>query len=354
MSKAPSIFLALAAVFLASGARAASETPPPAPKVDLAKLAAEKLADLIKRGNEQCTAGDVDQGLPALRAAWTQRQDADLAVALASCEIKASEWPSAADHLAWALRNKDDPETRKSLEATFTNVRARVGAVKVTVTVDGADVFAGDRFAGQSPLPGEVFVAAGKSRIFAKKTGYGEIEGTVDVKPGGTAILKIDLAGEGTVAQSQRVTGSRSAAPAYVMGAVALVALGAGTAFYAAALSKGDAADDLLGTLQTDYPKQGTSPCAPTTHAACSTLQSLRSSHDTFAGAGTGFLAGGGALGAAAIIYGLWAAFSPPPVERPSTLGRATPADAAFGGRAPIVGVSVSPGAGGVWLRGAF
>jgi hypothetical protein len=349
MSKAPSILLALAAAVLAtglaSGARAESETPKTPPKVDPVKVAAERLADLIKRGTEQCAAGDVDQGLPALRAAWTQHQDADLAVALATCEIKASEWPSAADHLAWALRNKDDPATRKSLEATFVNVRARVGAVKVTVTVDGADVFAGDRFAGQSPLPGEVFVTAGKSRIFAKKPGYGEMEGTVDVKPGGTAVLKIDLAGEGAVAQSQRVTGSRSVAPAYVMGALGLVALGAGAAFYAAALSKGDAAGDLLGALQTDYPSQGTSPCAPTTHAACSTLQSLRSNHDTFANAGTGFLAGGGALAAAALVYGLWATFSPPPVERPSTTGRALPVN---------VGVTVSPGTGGLWLRGAF
>jgi len=228
MPKAPSILLlALAAVLLAPAARAEGETPPTPHKVDPVKAAAERLAEMIKRGNELCAAGDVDQGLPALRAAWAQRPDVELAVSLATCEIKASEWPSAAEHLAWALRNKDDPETRKSLEATFVNVRARVGAVKVTVTVDGADVFAGDRFAGQSPLPGEVYVTPGKSRIFAKKPGYGEIEGIVDVKPGGTAALKIDLAGEGAVAQSQRVTGSRSMTPAYVMGAFGLAALGA-------------------------------------------------------------------------------------------------------------------------------
>ena len=350
MPKAPStLLLALAAVFLAPAARAQTEPPPPAhsadpPKVDPVKAAAERLADMIKRGTELCAAGDVDQGLPALRAAWTQRTDVELAVALATCEIKASEWPSAAEHLAWALRNKDDPETRKSLEATFANVRARVGAVKVTVTVDGADVFAGDRFAGQSPLPGEVFVTPGQSRIFAKKTGYGEMEGTVDVKPGGTAALKLDLAGEGTVAQSQRVTGHRSVTPAYVIGAFGFVAVGVGAAFYAAALSKGDAADSLLGALQSDYPAQGKSPCAPT-HAACGTLQSLRTSHDSFANAGTGFLAGGGALVGVALVYGLWAAFSPPPTVRPEYLGTRRPV---------TLDVAASPGGGSLWLRGAF
>jgi hypothetical protein len=306
------------------------------PKIDPAVAAAARLAELIKRGTELCTGGDVDEGLPALRAAWAQHEDADLAVTLASCEIKGSEWPSAAEHLAFALRNKDDPAQRKALEATFLNVRARVGSVKVTITVDGADVFVEDRLAGQSPLPAEVFVAPGQPRIFAKKPGYGEKEGTVTVKAGGTATLTIDLAGEGVVAQSHRTTGTRNPTPGYVLAGFGVVGIGIGAALWAAAVSKGSAADDLLGALRADYPTRGNVVCQPYS-STCALLASLRSSHDALGAGGTGALAAGGALLGAGLIYGLWAAFS-------------TPSEHVTVGLAP----AASPTGGGLFAHGTF
>jgi hypothetical protein len=275
-------------------------------KPDPAKAAAAKLAELVKKGTESCAGGDIDEGLPALRAAWAQHQDADLAVALANCEIKASDWPGAAEHLAWALRTKEDPAERKGLEATFLNVRARVGAVKVTVTVDGADVFVGEHFAGTAPLAGEVYVAPGKARISAKKTGYGEIEGSVEVAAQGTATLTLDLAGEGAIATSHRSAGARSRTPAYVLGALGIATAGVGAALLAAGASYGGAADNLLTDLQT----VSSQPCLTATRG-CQTLKSMRQSHDTFINAGTGVLAGAGALLAATLIYGLWASAAP-------------------------------------------
>jgi hypothetical protein len=278
------------------------------PPVDPVKAAAAKLAELEKHGAEACSAGDIDDGLPSLRAAWALHQDADLAVTLATCEIKAQDWPSAADHLAFALRNKDDPEQRKALEATFLNVRARVGAVKVSVSVDGADVFVGDRFAGTTPLPGEVYVPPGKSRISTKKTGYGEIEGTVDVPAQGTATLSLDLAGEGAIATSHQLPKGRSRTPAYVMGAIGLVGAGAGAALWAAGFSKGAAADSLLTELQTT----SSQPCVSGT-AGCQTLKSLRQQHDTLVNVGTGVVVASGALLGATLIYALWATAAPAP-----------------------------------------
>jgi hypothetical protein len=277
-------------------------------KPDPAKLAAQKLADLIKKGTDACAAGDLDEGVPSLRAAWAQHQDADLAVVLANCEIKASDWPGAAEHLAFALRVKEDPEQRKALEASFLNVRARVGAVKVTVNVDGADVFVGERFAGTAPLPGEVYVAPGRARISAKKTGYGEVEGRVDVAAQGTATLALDLAGEGVIASSHRPMAARSRTPAYVLGALGLVAAGVGAGFWAAGAAKGGAADSLLAELQ-----MGSSqPCFAGT-LGCQTLKDLRSTHDTYVNIGTGVLIGSGALLAATLVYGLWATATPTP-----------------------------------------
>ena len=306
----PIALLALAASLAAPLALAGTPPAPPPPAPDPAKVAAARLAELVKRGAEQCAAGDLDQGLAALNAAWTQHPDADLAVTLASCEIKATLWPGAAEHLAFALRNKDDPAQRKALEASFVSVRARVGAVKVTVTIDGADVFVGDRFAGQSPLPGEVYVTPGTTRISAKKTGYGEVEAATTVPARGTTTLTLDLAGEGAVATTiRRPSANRSAAPAYVLGTLGLVAGGVGAALYAYGAGKGSAADGLLLELDGAY---GTRPCLPA-NTGCATLQSLRQSHDTFANAGTGLLAGGGVLLGAALVYGVWATFAPPP-----------------------------------------
>jgi hypothetical protein len=306
-----------------------------AAKAEAAKAAAAKLTELVKHGTETCAGGDVDEGLPALRAAWAQHQDAEIALALAQCEIKATDWPSAAEHLAFALRHKEDPEQRKGIEATFLNVRARVGAVKVTVNVDGADVFVGDRFAGQSPLPGEVYVLPGAGHIFAKKTGYGEIEGTVDVKANGTATLALDLAGQGATVQSHRIPERRSMAPLYALASIGGAGVVAGVALFAASAAAGSAADDLLSSLKRDYASQPY-PCTPL-RTACTSLYNMRANHDLYANVGTGALGVGGAFVGAAIIYGLWATFSTAP-ERTSL----------------ILVPAASPRGGAIWVRGAF
>lgn len=294
---------------------------PDAAKPDPVKVAAARLAELIRRGAQLCTAGEVDDGLAALNAAWAQRPDPDLAVQLATCEVKGEQWPGAAEHLAYALRNKDDPEQRKPLEATFLGVRARVGAVKVKVTVDGADVFAGDRFAGQSPLPGEVYVSPGEAHVSAKKTGFGELDAVVSVQAGGTAEVTLDLTNESAAATSRRTPERRSPTPAYVFGGIGLAAAGVGAALYATGAAKGSAADSLLADLQTAR----NAPCAGAPAAGCNTLQSLRSGHDTFVNAGAGTLLVGGGLLGVALVLGLRAAFSTPSSSRSALTITITP-----------------------------
>ncbi len=249
--------------------------------------------------------------------------------------MKAEVWAGAAEHLAFALRNKDDPAQRKPLEASFTSVRARVGAVKVTVNVDGADVFVGDRFVGQSPLPGEVYVAPGTTHIFAKKTGYGETDATATVRAQGTAAVTLDLAGLGAVASARHQTDRRSVAPAYVLGGLGVVAAGVGAVLYGVGASKGGAADDLLAELQAGY---GATPCSSGS-VGCATLKSLRTSHDTFVNSSEGVFAGSGALLGVALLYGVWAAFAPPPERDHAAI---------------LLAPALSPGAGGLFAHGTF
>jgi PEGA domain len=314
----------------ASKPAGAADAPPPDP----VKVAADKQAALIKKGSELCAAGEVAEGLTSLRAAWAHNEDAELAATIAACEVKASDWPSAATYFAYALRTVSDPEQRKPLEAAFTDARARVGAVKVTVSIDGADVFVGDDFAGQSPLPGEVYVAPGTTRITAKRTGYGEVDGTVSVQARGTTTLKLDLAAGSTGGSTHHFAERRSVTPAYVLGAVGLIAAGAGAALYAVGATKGAAADALLAELQTANTSK--TPCA-TYIGGCNTLASLRSGHDTFTDVGAGVLIGGGALLAVGLIYGVRASAAPATDRAGLTL-------------VPVA----SPSGGGVLAHGTF
>ncbi len=274
---------------------------------DAAKAAAERHAALVKQGTEQCNGGALEEGLVAFDAAWAQQPDADLAVLIAACDVKAKRWPEAAEHLAYALRIKRDPEVRRGLEPTFVDVRARVGAVKVKVNIEGADVFVQDRYAGTSPLAGEVYVAPGEARISAKKPGFGEVQKEVSVPASGTAEVALTLTDEAVSGRGSGLPARRSRTPAYVLGGLTLVTAGIGAALVAAGASKGSAADGLLGELQSGY---GTSAPCPT-NVGCSTLSDLRSGHDSLVNAGIGFFGVSGALLVTTVIYGLWASRAP-------------------------------------------
>jgi hypothetical protein len=304
----------------------------------LAKLAAERLADLVKRGTEACDRGDIDDGLAALSAAYTQKSDADVAAALASCEIKAKQWGGAADHLTVALRQKEEGPDRKKLEEQLLEAQKHAGVLQITVNVEGADVFVGNRFVGQSPLAGEVYADAGKpTLVLAKKTGYEEAQRTVEVAARRGVAVKLDLAVESQV--NRYASTSRTKVPFYVLGGAALVAGGVGAALYAAASTKAAAADDILAE------RGGTYPCQNTKATGCPTVLSLRQGHDKLWNIGTGVLVGGGALLGAAVLTGVWA-FS----SGSSSTGSAGAPRAASVRVAP----TVSADGAGLWLTGSF
>src|SRR5262245_351945 len=110
MRLAPSLAFALVSCLAAVPAQA--QTPPPPPgapppaKSDGGKPDAMKEppgpspAELLKKGAEQCEHGEVEDGLATLGASWARKQEVETAIALANCEIKASEWAGAAEHLA--------------------------------------------------------------------------------------------------------------------------------------------------------------------------------------------------------------------------------------------------------------
>lgn len=313
---------------------------PPDPREEanriLARQADERMADLVKRGTEACERGEFDEGLAALASVWSRKNDPDVGSALAACEAKAKLWPAAADHYAAALRLKEDGPDRKKLEDAFAEVKKHVGALTIAVNVEGADVFVDDRFVGQTPLPGEVFVEPGKrAAVVVKKTGYEEAQASVTVAAQRTASLKIDLSITPS-GGNRYASPNRSRVPFYVLGGAGLVAVGVGAALYAAAFTKAAAADDLLAEIKTAHPSQGDAPCQPS-NAGCATIADLRKGRDKFMNIGTGALIGGGVLIGAAALVGVWT-FS----TSPSATGSIK--------LAPVI----APRTAGLWMTGAF
>lgn len=291
--------------------------------------------EIAASAQELCERGDTDEAITALASALTQKSDPDIAAALAYCEVKTRRWAAAADHLQIALRGAPEGPTRKALEDRLLEARAHVGMLSITVNVEGADLFVGSRFVGQSPLGDAVFADPGRNVVTVKKPNFDEAERIVEVPLRGTAGVKIELvAGGRTPNPFARAT--RTRVPFFVLGGVGLVTVGTGAALLAAGLSRGAAADTVLAELGAAYPHQA-APCAPA-HAGCASVKSLRAGRDTFMNAGAGALAGGGVLLGAAILYGVWAFAG----DAPSSTGALT--------LAPVA----TPSGGGLWMTGRF
>lgn len=340
----------VAAVVVAPRARASdpkpNQKPDPAAEATAAlKKAAEvRLERLIKTGGEQCERGEVDEGIAALTSALAQKPDAAVATTLAGCEVTAKRWAHATEHLAFALRATEEGPERLRLEEMFLDARKRVGGVKVTVNIEGADVFVSDRrdearrdeerYVGQSPIPGEVYVEVGRSLIVAKKPTYDEAQRYVDIKaPGDTVSIALELSPTSSTG-GRYVVRARTRVPFFVLGSLGLVAGGIGGALFASATSKASAADDLLAEMK------GSANLAPCRADAtgCTTVQSLRQGHDTAQNIGTGLLVGGGVLLATATLYGIWAFQGPAPTRTGSI----------------SIAPALSPQGGGLRLEGTF
>ncbi len=293
-------------------------------------------AEIAKGAQELCERGDTTEALTSLTSLVAQKPDPEIASALATCEASVGRWASAADHLRVALAGTPEGPARAALDARLADARSRVGTLTISVNVEGADVFVGNRFVGQTPLTGEVFADPGKSTVTVKKLNFDEMEKPFEVAARGHASVKFELVAGGQSANPYN-RGVRSRVPAFVLGGIGLAAAGVGVAFYAAAISKSAAAGDVLTELKSAYSGQA-APCQPS-HAGCSTIYSLRKGHDLDMNVGTGLVVGGAALFAAGALYGVWAFSGDSPAVATGSIKLA-----------PVV----SPAGSGLWLTGTF
>jgi hypothetical protein len=322
-------FLLLAA---ASAGTPALAAPPPGPHTAALPAAPAKpkdrADDLFDQGTAAVDAGHMAEAESKFQEAWTLKQTHDIAGNLGIVQRHLGKYREAVERLTWALDHWPPTESsaaRKALEQELRLARAEVGALRVRVNVDGADVTVNGHAAGPSPIDGEVLVDPGTARVTARREGYVTAVQAVTVQKGEAREVSVTLA-------PVKPKG-RSAIPAVVFGSVGGAALVGGVALIGLAESKRSEMASL--TVATQH------MCvagAPSPQGNCATLASVASNADRLGDLGVGGLVVAGVAAAGLATYLLW------PVPRREA------------GAVQVVRVVpvVGAGSGGVFVTGSF
>jgi hypothetical protein len=227
---------------------------------------------------------------------WALKQTYDVAGNLGVTEVRLGLFPKAAEHLAWALDHfplTEPPKARRGFEQELAKARAGCGALRIRVSVDGADVSVNGRKIGSAPFPAEVFVDAGAVVVDASLAGYVSAHQTLTVAKGGETDVSLALAPERrTPNLGIVISGS----------AVAVVGIGAGIGLLVAAAGKANDANSII----TQGKAVGVSCTIPPQSGTCTELRNANSTSDTLHNAGVPVLVIGAAAAAATLTYALW------------------------------------------------
>jgi hypothetical protein len=322
----------LALALLCAGAPAFAADPPRTSPTAL-PAAKDPTDEVFRQGLAAYDAGRLEEAERLFRQAWALKKTHDIASNLGVVELLRGRPRDAAEHIAWSLRHWPPTESakmRKGLEGELQKARLQVGAVRVRVNVDGADVTVNGRDVGKSPIDDEVFVDPGVAKIEAHRDGYTAAEQSAQIGKGDTREVTLVLTP--TRGTPQR----RSVVPGAVLGGIAGAALVTGIGLYAGGRAKESSAHATHDAILKDGHTCVTG--AANLDARCGNLQSTASTSNTLQKAGVGLLAGAGAAAIGTVIY-----FAlPQPTSSASSSGtlRITPA--------------VSPANAGLVFSGSF
>jgi hypothetical protein len=260
-------------------------------------------------------------------AAWTLKKSYDVAGNLGSLEVELGMFRDGAEHLSFAVRHyATTGTTAQQLEKAkqrLADAKKQVGAVTVTVSVDGAEVLVDGVSVGRAPLEGEIFVEPGARTIEARLNGYEGAKQAVQAEKGSAQSVALTLkalpvgtapgavtsapVGGGAVTTPEAPKAPKEEAgvpPKVVMiagGAAAGAALIAGVILTVVANGKaGDAEEQRRALVSSGGP----GGCATRT-SACDELLASVDAKDTFSSAAFWSFVGAGAIGAATGIYAL-------------------------------------------------
>ena len=251
-----------------------------------------------------------------LRRAWALNPTYDVAANLGQTQYRLGKLRDAAEHLDFALRHWPligKPEPRKLAEDRLAEVRGSVGALKLEVKAEHADLYVDGKLVGHSPMVGEVFVEPGAHKVEARHELYGTEARRVIAGVGATEAVRFGL-GEVVVGVGPAAAGSGvpSVGPPVVPkagpnrgvlvagGVTAGAALVAGVAFAVAANARaGNVASQRDAIL-----KIGVSAgCGPMPSPACQAIRSMKRDQETFSNLAAWSFIVAGAAGAGTALY---------------------------------------------------
>jgi hypothetical protein len=171
---------------------------------------------------------------------------------IGQCHYQLHDYPAALDAFRRYLAEGQalvPPERRAKVESDIASLKGRVASLRLSASVDGAEVGVDDMVVGTTPIAAPVVVSAGRHKLTASKAGLPALVRYVDIAGEETLDVSLDLGPSAEIlarsgpaetgAQAARSSSARgrSVAPAVVAFGVTAVGMAVGSYFGLEAIS---------------------------------------------------------------------------------------------------------------------
>jgi hypothetical protein len=304
--------------------------------------------DYFRQGKSLVGQGKLEDAYRAYLAGYRLKKGYDIAGNLGNVELELGKPRDAAEHLAFCLKNFPATGTAKQLEfirGRFAEARREVASLRITVSVDGAELLVDGRSIGRSPLLDEVFVDPGSRTIEARLHGHNPARRSIEIERGASA--EVVLAPRPLASREDRPASpappavviprraapalrpwSRSPAAIYAGLSGIVVGVGVGVAGLSASNESAASAAAQREALARSH---GLSACSrPENQARCENLDGAYRSQGTFRALGIAGFATAGAASIATVMFALTPSALPEQVRLRARL-LVAPGGASFG-----------------------
>jgi tetratricopeptide (TPR) repeat protein len=281
----------------------------------------QRAEELRKKGNALSREGRLADAIEAYRSSFKISETYAVAANLGSVELKLGRYRDAADHLAFAIRMSPHDAKRavtEALENALASAKKHVGALKIRVSVDNAEVTIDGAPIDWLDLASEVYLEPGVHTIAATRAGYAADRRTVEARAG--ALLDVALAPAPPLAASSPPAepaplahappaegeGGGARVPLLIAGAgTATVGTALGVVFTVLANGKSSQAHVLGNELRA---RAGDAACSPpmVNAADCSNLKKTLTSQSVYANTAAWLFIASGAVALGTGAYALW------------------------------------------------
>jgi hypothetical protein len=206
----------------------------------------------FQQGVELYEDGDWRAALIEFERAYAVAPNFRVLYNIAQCHYQLHDYPAALDAFRKYLADGQalvPPEQRAKTESDIESLKGRVASLRLSASVDGAEVGVDDMVVGTTPIPAPVVVSAGRHKLTASKAGLPGVVRYVDIAGEETLDVPLDLGAPPQVpvraapaeTRVQVALGSsprgRSLAPAVVAFGVTAVGVAVGSYFGIEAIS---------------------------------------------------------------------------------------------------------------------